>query len=121
MTPWQFFRDGMAGADSVSERLWIIFFTLVKLWLSLGALRMLLPVILIGLAVLAARKPQVRRSRFVQIGFAVLLVGIVPLTLAGVLGADNPIGLALLFAALTPIGLLVVAAGTVLALVKSRA
>jgi hypothetical protein len=118
-TPWEFFRQNAAYADSVSKRLGLIFFTIVLMWLQLGSLRLLLPIALIGLAASAIRNPHVRGSRLVQIGFSIFLLGFVPLLLAGVLMTDNPIGFGMLFAFLSPIGLLVIVVGTTLALLKT--
>jgi hypothetical protein len=119
-TPWEFFRANMDRSGSVTAKLGVIFFTLVLAWLSLGALRLLLPIVLIALVVLGVRKPEVRSSRVVQTGGSLLVLGVMPLLLAVILGADNPIGLGLLFAFLTPLGLFVAGAGTVIALAKNR-
>ena len=119
-SPLEFFLKTFPDADTVPQRVGLIFITIVRMWLQLGPLRMLLPVALVALVALAVSKPHVRGSRLVQIGFSILLFGIVPLLLAAVLGSDNPIGLGMLFAFLTPIGLVVTVVGTTLAFLKNR-
>lgn len=116
--PWELL--GQVGqAETLSQRLGLIFIAVVKMWLSLGRLRLLLPVILIALVVLAMAKVEVRRSRLVQTGFALFLLGLLPLLLVGIFVTDNPVGLGMLFAFFSVIGLSVIFVGVIGTLLKS--
>lgn len=117
-TPWEVL--GQVGqAETLSQRLGLIFIAVVMMWLYLGRLRLLLPVILIALVVLAIAKPAVRRSRLVQTGFAFFLLGLLPLLVVGIFVTDNPVGLGMLFAFFSVIGLSVVFVGVIVTLLKS--
>jgi hypothetical protein len=117
-TPWEFL--GQVGqAETLSQRFGLIFVSVVMMWLYLGRLRLLLPIILLALVVLAIAKPGVRRSRLVRTGFALFIVGLLPLLVVGIFVTDNPVGLGMLFAFFSVIGLSVVFVGVIVALLKS--
>jgi hypothetical protein len=117
-TPWEFLGQ-VAQAESLSQRLGLIFVSVVMMWLYLGRLRLLLPVILLALVVLAIAKPGVRRSRLVQTGFALFIFGLLPLLVVGIFVTDNPVGLGMLFAFSSVTGLSVVFVGVIVTLLKS--
>jgi hypothetical protein len=108
-------------ANSISRRLGLVFITVVLMWLKLGVLRLVVPFVIVALVVLAIKNPHVRNSRLVKVGFSLVLLGFFVLFLAGILGADNAIGIGMLFAFLIPTGLFTTLIGTVLALSRNRA
>jgi hypothetical protein len=110
-TAWEFFAQHASQADSVTEWLSLVFLAVVLLR---GYLRVLLPVALLAVIVLAVKKPQVRRSRLVQVGFSIFTLVLLPLLWVGALVTDNPIGLGMLFALLSTIALFLIVIGAIL-------
>lgn len=85
-----------------------------------GYLFWLGPILLI---LLAAWKLQVRRSRLVQIGFWIFLLGLMPMLLFYVFTKDpnpNPVGLGMLFFFLGSIALLLMLVGAIRSLLQGN-
>ena len=112
-TPWQFFSTNVRRADSLGKWLALIFFTMVLT--ALYVPRLLRGVVVL-VGVLALVVPRVRHSRLVRIGFAVFLLGVVPLAVAGRLLTDNALGFGFFYAFTQPIAAVMMALGAIQAL-----
>lgn len=113
-TPWGFFIENIGKANSLGKWLALIFFTVVLTALHLP---LLWKYIVIAVGVLALLVPRVRRSRLVLAGLALLLVGLVPLFVAGQFNS-NPLGFGFLFAFTQPLAAILMALGATSALFR---
>jgi hypothetical protein len=113
-TPWRFFRENLAHADSPMKWLALIFFTMVLTALYLPRL---LNAIAFVVAVLALVNSKVRNSQLVRIGLTVFVLGFVALNVAGRFN-DNALGVGFLFAFSRPLAAVMMVLGATQALLK---
>jgi len=73
----------------------------------------------LGLAAVTLFSPTVRRSRLARTGTGLVVLGVVPLLIAGIFDA-NPLGFGFLFASLTPVGALLIVSGAIAALLGGQ-